>query len=105
MLVFGTIEASSPAKDLGILVFLLPLTTCRWMLPDRASPDRSREAGLKIRPRSAPACLHMRIVSNTSMASGLTVVVKGNRSVGAGRMADLEPLRAQARRIGIPNPT
>ncbi|WP_210248673.1 hypothetical protein, partial [Agrobacterium tumefaciens] len=50
-----------------------------------------------------------RIVSNTSMSSGDDLVVKGNRILlvcGYREVTvwpDLEPLRAQARRIGIPN--
>lgn len=49
------------------------------VLPDRASPDRSREAGLKIwRKRTARRGSNKATVSNTSMASGLDWVVKGN---------------------------
>ena len=63
-----------------ILVFVLSLTVRRWMLPDRAFLDISREAGLKDLTLKCTGVPSIGIRSNTSMASGLAVVVKGNRS-------------------------
>ncbi|WP_421369169.1 hypothetical protein, partial [Agrobacterium tumefaciens] len=69
----------------------------------------SREAGLNDTTSKCTGVPSKRIVSNTSMSSGDDLVVKGNRILlvcGYREVTvwpDLEPLRAQARRIGIPN--
>jgi len=54
------------------------------MLPDRASPDRSREAGLNDMTSQCTGVPAMKIISNTSMASGFGVTVKGSHAVGSG---------------------
>ena len=48
------------------------------MLPDRASPDRSREAGLNGMTSQCTGVPAMRDIPNTSMASGFGVAVKGS---------------------------